>query len=99
MPTLFSHPAAALTVGSVLRPRPTAELLLLGALFSVLPDLGVLAFSFGIPYAHPLGHRGLTHSLRSAILLGSVAALALRRWTCLPHSFAHLTHSRTLCST
>lgn len=90
MPTVFSHPAPALAFGAVLRPRPTAGLLLLGALFSVLPDLDVLAFSFGIPYAHPLGHRGFTHSLPFAILLGTVAAAMLRRWTDLPHSFTAL---------
>lgn len=33
------------------------------ALLAAAPDLDVIAFRLGIPYGHPLGHRGLTHSL------------------------------------
>ncbi len=36
---------------------------------SILPDLDVLAFAFGIPYEHVLGHRGLTHSLFFAAVI------------------------------
>lgn len=35
-----------------------------------IPDLDVLAFHIGIPYGHPLGHRGATHSFLFAALLG-----------------------------
>ncbi len=35
---------------------------------ALLPDLDVLAFTLGIPYAHPLGHRGFSHSLIFAVL-------------------------------
>jgi len=41
---------------------------------AVIPDLDVIGFSLGIPYAHPLGHRGFTHSLLFAALLAAVAA-------------------------
>lgn len=44
------------------------------AVLAALPDLDVLAFSAGIPYEHWLGHRGLTHSLPFALVLGPVAA-------------------------
>jgi membrane-bound metal-dependent hydrolase YbcI (DUF457 family) len=30
---------------------------------SLLPDLDVIGFSFGVRYANPWGHRGATHSL------------------------------------
>lgn len=33
-----------------------------------LPDLDVVAFGLGIPYASPWGHRGFTHSLAFALL-------------------------------
>lgn len=46
------------------------------AVTAALPDLDVLAFRFGIPYAHPLGHRGLSHSLLFALLV----ALLLWPW-------------------
>ena len=50
----------------------------------MLPDADVLAFSFGIPYSHMLGHRGLTHSLAFAVVLGlAVVVLAFRSVPCL----------------
>ncbi len=45
---------------------------------SLLPDEDFIAFRLGIPYAHPLGHRGMTHSLVFAVLVGLLVALALR---------------------
>jgi inner membrane protein len=44
----------------------------------MLPDLDVLAFRFGIPYAAPFGHRGATHSLLFALVMGSLFG-AVRR--------------------
>ncbi len=41
---------------------------------AVLPDIDGVAFRLGIPYEHPLGHRGFTHSLAFAILAGAGAA-------------------------
>ena len=44
---------------------------------SVLPDVDSLGFGLGIPYDSPLGHRGFTHSLFFALLIGlACAALA-----------------------
>jgi inner membrane protein len=45
---------------------------------SVLPDADFIAFRIGIPYPHPFGHRGMTHSLLFAVLVGLLVALALR---------------------
>ena len=45
---------------------------------SMLPDADVLAFSLGIPYAHPFGHRGATHSLAFALALGMLVWAGLR---------------------
>lgn len=45
---------------------------------SLLPDLDVLAFRFGIPYAAPFGHRGASHSLTFALLVGALAWLLTR---------------------
>lgn len=41
--------------------------------FSLLPDLDVIAFRFGVPYAAPLGHRGATHSIAFALACAGVA--------------------------
>jgi inner membrane protein len=45
---------------------------------SLLPDLDVYAFRLGIPYAAPFGHRGATHSLAFAALMGGLALLVAR---------------------
>lgn len=41
---------------------------------SVLPDVDVMAFAFGIPYGSVWGHRGFTHSLFFAFLASLVAS-------------------------
>jgi inner membrane protein len=48
------------------------------ASLSLLPDLDVVAFALGIPYAAPFGHRGASHSLAAALLVGLAAALLAR---------------------
>lgn len=42
---------------------------------SLLPDADVLGFRYGIAYADPWGHRGATHSLGFAVLLGAAIAV------------------------
>lgn len=51
-------------------------MLRLGAL-SLLPDLDVVAFAFGVPYGAPLGHRGASHALLTAIVVGALASAAV----------------------
>jgi inner membrane protein len=41
---------------------------------SLLPDADVVAFALGIPYAAPFGHRGASHSLVFAALVGGACA-------------------------
>jgi inner membrane protein len=45
---------------------------------SLLPDADVYGFRMGVPYGAPWGHRGATHSLMFAGLMGFVAFLAAR---------------------
>lgn len=74
MPSILSHPAVPLALGLALGQRViSGRLLIAGIVASVLPDLDVLAFRLGIPYAHDLGHRGASHSIAFAVLLGLVA--------------------------
>ena len=78
MASIFAHAAAAAALGSAA--RPTRRVVLTCAALAMLPDLDVLAFSLGIPYAHPLGHRGLTHALAFAAVVGPlIASTAFRR--------------------
>jgi inner membrane protein len=80
MPTLLSHPAVPLALGLGLGARRIPRrLLVAGVMASMLPDLDVAAFALHIPYAHAFGHRGASHSLFFALLLG-LLALAAARW-------------------
>ncbi len=75
MPTVMSHGIAAIAIQKVL----TAERLplrfwLLSIGCAMLPDIDVAGFAFGVRYGDMLGHRGLTHSLPSALAVACVAA-------------------------
>lgn len=80
MPTIVSHAAVPLALGiglgEKLIPRP---LLVAGIAASMLPDADVIFFRFGATYDDIWSHRGFSHSVGFAILLGLLAALALRR--------------------
>ena len=80
MPTVFSHPVIPLAIrlgfGADVIPR---RLLLAGALASVLPDLDVLAFWYGVPHESEFGHRGFSHSFAFAALVAVVGASFHRR--------------------
>ncbi|MFQ5937934.1 MAG: metal-dependent hydrolase [Acidiferrobacterales bacterium] len=80
MATIISHPAVPLAIGlasgrRVISPR----LLVVGVVCSVIPDLDVVAFHFDVPYAHQFGHRGFTHSILFAVLVG-LAGVGFHRW-------------------
>ena len=68
MATIFSHSLVALCATAGLHYRTPALFYLVAALSSIAPDADVLGFRFGIAYADPLGHRGLSHSLIFAFL-------------------------------
>jgi inner membrane protein len=78
LPTIFSHPAAALGLAPWFR-RVPKSLVVVAAVCSALPDADVMSFGMGIPYGAPLGHRGFTHSLCFAALLAAIVAFCYRR--------------------
>lgn len=78
MPTIFSHAIFSASLGAAYATEPMpARFWVWAGLCSVLPDLDVIAFAFGIPYQSMWGHRGVTHSLLFALLAG----WAIARWT------------------
>ena len=97
MPTFVTHAVVGLAAASIYKhsrtdPKPLGwPFWLASAVVPILPDFDVAAFALGIPYAHPLGHRGFFHSLLFALLLGLGTSLVLffseRR---LPKRFAAL---------
>ncbi|RME87120.1 MAG: metal-dependent hydrolase [Planctomycetota bacterium] len=48
---------------------------ILSFLLPMVPDLDAIGLYLGIPYGHLLGHRGFSHSIFFALLLGSFTAL------------------------
>lgn len=80
MASAFSHVIVAVAMGSALRNEELrGRELSLGALCSVLPDLDVIGFPFGIQYGDMWGHRGLTHSVSFAALLAGILVALCNR--------------------
>ena len=77
MASIFSHAVAALSIGTCFyAPDVPKRIWVAGALCSVVPDLDVIGFRFGIRYGDFWGHRGFTHSLAFAAIL-AVAGLVV----------------------
>lgn len=73
MASAFGHAVAAFTAS---RFFPTVlnqkRILFLAIASSIMPDIDVLAFKYGVPYEHMLGHRGITHSIFFAVLWSAI---------------------------
>ncbi|GGP18282.1 metal-dependent hydrolase [Silvimonas iriomotensis] len=88
MTTVVTHAVVAATLVRLLpqrwRSRPLYVLAMLG---SMVPDLDTIGLKFGIAYDSPYGHRGATHSLLFAVVLGGLMAgwLARRHGALLRH--------------
>ncbi|KAB7765460.1 metal-dependent hydrolase [Xanthomonas maliensis] len=79
MPTIMTHAAVPLALWCASeRGRLSSRLLAAGIVAAMLPDADVLAFALHIPYADAFGHRGASHSLLFAGVLGLLGALAHR---------------------
>jgi inner membrane protein len=75
MASVFGHVAAATALGYAFFPRQVRPAtLVLAGFCAFAPDLDVLAFRFGVPYASQWGHRGWTHSVVFAVAFGSLMA-------------------------
>lgn len=76
MATPLSHLAVPLALGVALGPDIVPPgVLALALVCATLPDIDALGLWLGIPYEHPMGHRGLTHSLPFAVALAGVGTL------------------------
>lgn len=76
MPTILTHPAVALL--KTWWPRLPTRVAVAGAIVTILPDLDVVSFRLGIPYEHPFGHRGFTHSIVFAMIVALLGTWTLR---------------------
>lgn len=87
----FGHVAVGLLTGRLHGGTPPApgrrctsraswQTLLLFAALAALPDLDVLLVALGAADGGSIGHRGASHSLAMAVLIGGLSALAARRF-------------------
>ncbi|MBC3872494.1 metal-dependent hydrolase [Undibacterium flavidum] len=80
MPTILTHAVVPLAIGLGLSQSVISRrLLACGIAASMLPDLDVIAFRLNIAYADTFGHRGVSHSICFALLIGLIAMLFSRR--------------------
>ncbi len=74
MATIFSHAVFATALGAAFMALPMKEppvrFWILAGICAALPDADVIGFAFGIRYGDLLGHRGLSHSILFALLIG-----------------------------
>lgn len=87
MASVFTHALAAASLGQAGQAdwRKDWRFWYIAVLCSILPDVDVLGFRFGIHYGDLWGHRGMTHSLLFAAIVAVVMALrfglaAAQRW-------------------
>ena len=90
MPTIISHPAAAIGLRGF-APRLPRRVFAAGAIASILPDVDVIGFRYGVPYGSTFGHRGFTHSIAFAAITAALLSLTAprgERWRALAFLFA-----------
>jgi inner membrane protein len=69
MPTVVSHSLVAIAFSEAFEKSKTLKFWTLSILCSIIPDIDVVMFGFGIPYQHMFGHRGFTHSVVFALII------------------------------
>jgi inner membrane protein len=88
MASLITHPVVPLVAAIFAGRRViSVPLLVLGIIFSMLPDLDSIAFRLRIPYSSPFGHRGFSHSIVVALLFATAVS-----------PFAHALRARPLAA-
>ena len=76
MASIFGHVIASTALGfSIFEKQRTTKTLLVAAFCAWLPDADIFGLYLGVPYDSPFGHRGASHSIVAAVLIGWLAAL------------------------
>lgn len=75
MASIFGHGLVGFTLSKVVDSVSNKTLLLLAVASAIIPDLDIIAFKLNIPYSHPLGHRGFTHSILFAVIWAILLAI------------------------
>lgn len=81
MASAFGHALAALSFRNLIdiKYKLPFKIILLGVIYSILPDADVITFKLGVPYESVWGHRGISHSLLFSLVLALITALFLSK--------------------
>lgn len=80
MATLFTHPAIAIGLIPFFGKAVKSKAIIFSAIIlTLLPDLDVIGFRLGVPYADLFGHRGFTHSLFFAVVVAGILSWLFTR--------------------
>ncbi|NND94430.1 MAG: metal-dependent hydrolase [Flavobacteriales bacterium] len=81
MASAFAHIISGYAIGDTIG-KSDKKILWLGAALACFPDIDVIGWFNGIGYESVYGHRGFTHSICFAIVLGGLITLAFKenRW-------------------
>ena len=78
MTTIFTHALIPLTTALGLGRQVISRRLMYAGMFaSVLPDFDTIGLKFGVVYGSQWGHRGFSHSITMALLIGLLCAIFL----------------------
>ena len=75
MASPWAHAIAGAAVGSFYQGEKRGRVITLAAICAAAPDLDLIGWPLGISPESLLGHRGLTHSVPFAIVLGGLATI------------------------
>lgn len=80
MASVFGHAVLAIAIGQGL-PKKNRDwkVYILGIICTIFPDADVISFRLGIPYESFWGHRGFSHSLLFAVIMGLLIVLLFYR--------------------
>ena len=79
MASAFGHAFTAYAISnSIAKRNEVLTVYITSIILSVLPDLDVISFSFGIPYSSAYGHRGFTHSIVFSIIIATIIVLIFK---------------------
>ncbi|MGJ8743864.1 metal-dependent hydrolase [Polaribacter sp.] len=80
MASIFGHAFVSVALGkSFPKKHQTFKLFLIAIICAVLPDADVIGLQFGISYGSFWGHRGFSHSILFALLLGIIVTFIFYR--------------------
>lgn len=80
MASVFGHAIAAIGIGKLFPKKViTPKVYVLGAVSSMLPDLDVMAYKFGLYGDSMWNHRGITHSFFAALLWAIILLMVYHR--------------------